>query len=1144
MSVVWRGLHVDQGVYVAVKIMTGDRAMDPRFLDAFRNEVRAMAGLDHPGIVRLFDFGQVPDGLDPNLGLRRGAPYLVMELLEGGSLARYRQGLAWEPLLKVLRTVLDALGHAHARGVVHRDLKPENILMGLGSVDAGLKISDFGLAHAMDFGRAEDSGLSMIQGTPAYMAPEQFLANWRDYGPWTDLYALGCLGWALATGVPPFGRQEDLRGFRQAHSKKTPPRLNSKFPVPEGYEPWLRRLLAKRPQHRFRRAADARLALDAMGEPTTAESEVTAPGSADASADEDRSQTKPILRTTTLEWPPVGTTDESHRTPVVHPSPPSDWRVTAPGDPTHSIDGVSLAVFGLREFPVLGRASEQDVLWRQLCRVHELARAEVAVLHGPAGCGRSHLARWFARRADEVGAALVLRADHHPDREGGSGLAGMLERHLRTQGLRRSDVLERVEEALHDLGIRDEAEAHALTELIRPADKRDLLAGARRVQFRSQTERHILVERLVVRLARERPVLLWLEDIECGPDSLAFVSALLARQRDRALMIVATVQADQLAARPASEQLLQQLVAQTDATQLLIGPLSSRAQRSLIREQLGLEGDLADRVEERTAGNPMFAIQLVNDWMHRGVLEPGATGFRLRAGAQPELPMNLVAVWTARLAELLHDRPPGHGRALELAAVLGIAVGDQDWAEACRFAGLEPTPTLVETLCTLRLATREPTENRWCFVHAMLRESLLRNARVGGRLVRYHRACAEMLRAAPGRTSPERLGRHLLAAGDREGALGPLLLGIQDQLQGGDTHTAGRLLRLWDKALADLALPQDDTRHGAGWMEHARHDRLAKNLQGAQTYADRVETAARQHGWQRLLAEALREQARLARLRGQPDRAWDLIVQAGDKAGQTSDRRFQADCDWELGHLLVDRGNLEAAGKSFQKANVTYQTLKDGSGRGDCETGLAVIARQGMAIKEARRRLDRASKHYGRSGSRWGVAETFIHRGDVDRLAGDLDLARANYQEARERYQALGVEDHALLDQREALLLLERGRPVLARPLLNACLATFKSQQRVVLEACTHVFLLPCAGNGEDWQAWDLHFTRAQTLLSATGYFEVDLARMARNAGHYARRLHKPDEAMDAYSLSLRQWSGLGLSAEIEELKASLRALT
>ncbi len=766
------------------------------------------------------------------------------------------------------------------------------------------------------------------------------------------------------------------------------------------------------------------------------------------------------------------------------------------------------------------------------------------VLRGPAGCGRSHLGRWLARRASELGAAASLLATHHPDGPAGSGLAGLIERHLRTRGLGRLEVLDRVREGLRAQGIRDESEAHALTELVRPTPATTPGSEARRVRFRSERERHILVERLLQRACRTRPAIVWLDDAHWDPSSLGFVRSLLARQPELPLLVVVTAAAQALASLAESQALLTQLVHRDGATELTLGPLDRATHRALLQEQLGLTGALADRVEERTAGNPLFAVQIVSDWVQRRVLQRGPLGFEVREGKEAELPADLVAVWGERLSDVLRPYPPGYARALELGAVLGMEVDETEWAEACAQAGLEPTLDLVEHLCRLRLAARDPHEGRWSFSHAMLRESLLRRAGSGRRMVIYHRACAEMLRGDRRRAGGERLGRHLLASGDRLGALAPLLEGVQTHLAAGHPTSAGVLLRLWDEAIEALALSPDDTRLGAGWLEHARHARMAKDMTTAQAYADRVETSARDHGWQRLLAEALREQARLSRLRGDADQAWTLAVQASEQASRTADRRLQADCHWELGHVLVDRGSLDEAAAAFHQALVAYQSMKDGAGRGHCETGLAVIARQQRRIDDSRRLLERAGRHFEWSGARWGVAENFIHRGDVDRLAGDLDLARAHYQEARERYVALGLEDNALVDQREGMLWLERGQPELARPLLTRSLATFEQHQRPVLMATGHVLLLSCAAHLRDWAAWARHLDRARVLLTGADFVDVDLARFARHAGHAARHLGQTEAAKAAYTLSLGQWRGLGHQGEVAELEASLRALT
>ncbi len=1146
MGEVWRGVHEEQGIYVAIKVLTRDRDRDPRHVAAFQNEIRAMAALDHPAIVRIHDYGLVPAGPGPTTELlRAGRPYLVMELIEGGSLSRAREGLSWPRLRAILLTVLDALAHAHARGMVHRDLKPENVLLDLGGDT--LKVSDFGLAHALDWSPSEMTGQTLIQGTPAYMAPEQFIASWRDYGPWTDLYALGCMGWALATGVPPFGRQGDLRTLRRSHARQPPPPFHPRYPVPEDLEPWLRRLLAKRAHHRFRRAADARLALEGLGEPISVAPAGPVCGSQplitqETIADEeDLSETRTLVETGALEWITVAGDEESLRTPIRVPDLPEEWRPARSEGRGTVLDGVGLGLIGLRELPVLGREAEQDILWRLLREVHTTHTPRVAVLHGPAGCGRTHLARWFCQRAEEVGGAITLRVVHQEHGGRHQGLIGMVSHHLGTRGLPRLAAFERVEDHLAAAGQHDESECHALTELVCPATDQDLPGLARRVRFQSARERHILVERLLARICKERPLILWLGDVHWGAESLSFVQGLVAAPEARPILVLATAQDDALAHRPAEAELLWDLSTRTAATSLEIGPLDRARHAALVRRVLGLEGDLARRVEDRTAGNPLFAIQLVGDWVQRGVLEPSPTGFRLASGSEPRLPDDLHAVWTARLSELLTDRPTAHGRALELAATLGMEIHDDEWGEACGRAGLELPADLVEDLCVQRLATRDRDGPRWAFVHGMLRECLLRRAREGGRWRSHNRACADVLRS--GSEQPERLGRHLLAAGDFEGALGPLLDGVRERLASGDARGAGRLLRLWDEAMEQVDLPPEDTRRGAGDLERCRHARLMKDLRAAEEAALRVQQAGERHGWQRLRAQALRERGRLARLRGEAERSQKLLLEAEARAGKSGDRRLQADCRWELGHLLVDSGQLDDAGRFFHEANVDYQTLQDETGRGHCETGLGVIDRQRQAIAESRRRLERAARLYTRSGSRWGVAETHIHRGDVDRLAGDLDLARANYEEARQRYGALGVEDHALLDQREGLLQLEQDSLRAARPLLTSCLETFRSQQRTLLEASTHVFLLPCVVEAEDWLAWDLHLSRARALLGDSGTIDIDVARMSRLAGHLARRKGRLERAKEAYGLALAQFRGLGDRREVLAMRASLKAL-
>jgi len=202
MAEVWTGRHVETEAPVAIKVMTGDLASRASYIRYFNDEVRAVAGLSHPGVVMVLDHGRTDTSIErlTEGRINPGSPWLAMEWCSLGTLTSLNMPLQWQQIRLVLLSVLDAFAHAHARGVVHRDLKPANILRaGPSDLRPGLKLSDFGIAW---IGRRQESEVTM--GTPQYMAPEQIRGQWRDYGPWTDLYSLGCLAWWLTTGRTPF----------------------------------------------------------------------------------------------------------------------------------------------------------------------------------------------------------------------------------------------------------------------------------------------------------------------------------------------------------------------------------------------------------------------------------------------------------------------------------------------------------------------------------------------------------------------------------------------------------------------------------------------------------------------------------------------------------------------------------------------------------------------------------------------------------------------------------------------------------------------------------------------------------------------------------------------------------------------------
>jgi serine/threonine protein kinase len=213
MGEVWAAEDVVLGRPVAVKLLGGALAGDGQAAERLRREARAAARLDHPGIARVLDLGE-----------QAGRPYLVMELLEGESLAaRLARTGPLDPAeaAAVAAAVADALDAAHRAGVVHRDVKPGNVFL---TGDGQVKVLDFGIASA-----AGEAALTTgdLLGTAAYLAPERALGHRAT--PAADVYSLGVLLYELLAGRRPFQADSDIE-LAMAHVNGQPEPLRQVAP--------------------------------------------------------------------------------------------------------------------------------------------------------------------------------------------------------------------------------------------------------------------------------------------------------------------------------------------------------------------------------------------------------------------------------------------------------------------------------------------------------------------------------------------------------------------------------------------------------------------------------------------------------------------------------------------------------------------------------------------------------------------------------------------------------------------------------------------------------------------------------------------------------------------------------------------------
>jgi eukaryotic-like serine/threonine-protein kinase len=263
MGAVYLAVHPVMRRKAAIKLLRRELAQDKSLVSRFVNEARAASAIDHPNIIDVIDVGTLP--ADKGDGL----PYMMMEFLDGESLARrleQRGRLEVAEAVDVAIQTASALGAAHAKGIVHRDLKPDNLFLVADEMNPGrqrVKVLDFGIAKLRGdiAGDSVKTSAGSIMGTPPYMSPEQCRGIVEEVDHRTDVYALGIILYEMLCGAPPFVSS----GYGEVlvmHLTQPPPPPRSKNPaIPEGLEQTMLRTLAKRPEERFASMAELQTAL-------------------------------------------------------------------------------------------------------------------------------------------------------------------------------------------------------------------------------------------------------------------------------------------------------------------------------------------------------------------------------------------------------------------------------------------------------------------------------------------------------------------------------------------------------------------------------------------------------------------------------------------------------------------------------------------------------------------------------------------------------------------------------------------------------------------------------------------------------------------------------------------------------------------
>lgn len=1111
MAVVHRARHTRSGLSVAVKLMTTEHAESHAYRRAFRTEVEAAARLSHPRIVTLLDYGIVSARVASQHELLEGAPYIAMEFVDGVPL---NQTLVddWQTLRKLTLQLLDALAHAHALGIIHRDLKPGNVLVERHS--HSLKLTDFGIARTYGHEAPEGSDEEVrVTGTPRYMAPEQILAEGREQGPWTDLYSLGIMIWRLASGGTPY--DGDTTQILAGHLHEPLPELEPRFGVPPRFGEWLSGMLAKRPGNRFRRAADAAQALLELGDFDEDESTPL------RATREDFPTLATVVEATILIEAQSGTRPRVHHRAgeqnpaIVETRPPLDfeWRKFDYHDGMKLADA-GLGLFGLRTPPFVDRDTARDLLWDRLGRTFESGTPHGVALKGAGGTGKTRISAWLARRAHELGAATILKASHSPADSQNQGMESMLEMFLRTRGLDRKDVLERIESIYTDMGYRRdvlELDCMAMREIVAPPETEH----ERAVTFQDPEERYLTVFRLLEAIARERPVILRVEDAQWANDISRLLELIFEHQ-----IPVLTIMTMRSEPDEATDRGLQEICGRYFET-IEIEALSHEDRRRLVRGTLPLASRTVEQVAKISEGNPLFALQMLGEWVSNGLLESGPDGFELSDAAN--VPDDLDTLSRRRMERLFEDTtdPESARDALVLAAALGPDIDESEWFEMV--PDIPIASALEDGLCSLGIAERH--ERGWRFAQGFYHHAARRLARDAGRW----KAANRTLAAALDRPwTQDRRASHLAEAGDYDAAYSAYIDAAEQAMAANEVQFVARLLDRASTVRARLETREDDPRLYRMMSLRARVAGEVREYETSTNLHERVLAASRKFGWRELEARTMLSHAHQALRMGD--------IQQSVERYQDAEARFrELDHRWGINRALEGRsfallhiGETHEAMRLSIEARDGYRKLDDWRGIAYSAFHLGMGARLLGDLDAARSHYEEAHRIARKHGYRDAMGEAVNSLGDLERAAGNLDEAQALYTEARNIWQALGTTGVDTATMNLGLVAMDRGEHPRAIDLIEPLRNLYAEKElNMALNITLHMLIEAYAAT-ENRAEFDRAVEEISQLEENFLIVDPDLAECAEAATEWWLEWGDATRAELAREVARTQWREIG----------------
>ena len=986
---IWSATELPLGRPVALKLLRPEVASLPHLRRRFAREARAASRLFHPNVATVIDYG-VAEG---------GRMYIAMELLDGQVVTELiRQGLSPHHILDLADQLLAGLAHAHARGVIHRDLKPANLMVVDGDLPRKLgtvKIVDFGIARVESEPDDRDTAHGEVVGTPRYMSPEQ-ASGVRSLGPRTDLYNVGLILYELIAGRAPFGDLKSLAVMASHVHEEIPPLVpRDELDVPQELIECVGRALEKEPARRWSSAAEMRGVIAHL-----------------------RRRIEADPKALKVPAPVTGSIGEVHSTV-------EESAVARPLDVIDEDKGAlevadrrawkGAVVNARRRTPFVGRHEERRRLQNLVERACRQGQGSLVLLEGEAGVGKTRLTMWLKEWAEEKG---LLRAHigtfTRGSAEGARGLREVLDSIFGTRGVSGEVVAARLAGRLEHWGHDGAVDAEGIANFMRPASAEDAAQTMPRGSAHRQapTKLFAAVGRVLEITAEIRPRLIILDDLHWASREVGdFLERLAVEMRHRPipLMIIATVRTEDLSANPALATRLDGLSRYVGETveRVAVRRLDRRSARRLVRYVLPVEEDLADRIYERSEGNPLHLGLLLRYLRQEGLLQWDGDQWQPRdeSAVRAAVPPSLADLFRVRLQQI-EGRHGSKGRLQELlqrAAVLGSRFSYDVLRKVVILEGqaerLEHFDDDFDRLLGegLLIESHGRHEEWYGFDHGVVRDYFLKQLGGAYRARRLHRLAARAREDVYGERADvqaSEIAAHWEAARHKKAALRWYLLAARTAMRSTTlrqaTTAASAALRLMD----ELLHAQEEGTAQSGMDEFRRRCQDAGI--DAPTYLQILVKLGDLYEGFGEYERAEQHYRRVVKLVGAkpPEVAW---VRGG-----------LAECWLGLGHVAWQRGDFEAARWAFDRVLELVKdrpSLEDMGAR--ARRGLARVAWLRGDYARAQELAEQALESALERDDTMGRAKAQWLLGEISRMRGDGESARKRFQESQRLYTRL-----------------------------------------------------------------------------------------------------------------------------------------